>query len=145
MTSEESVGARSRDDEEVIPVTEERLRVGKRDVSHGRVRVRSYVVEEPVRESVNLRQENVSIERRPADRPLQNDDELFQERTVEIEERGEEAVVSKDARVTEELVVGKDVEERTEEVSDTVRRTEVEVEDERGRRVDSPRRRVGGR
>ena len=48
-----------------------------------------------------------------------------------MEERGEEAVVSKETRVTEELVIRKDVEERTETVSDTVRRTEVEVEDER--------------
>jgi stress response protein YsnF len=56
----------------------------------------------------------------------------FQERTIEVEERDEEAVVSKDARVKEELVVRKDVEERTETVSDTVRRTEVDIEDERG-------------
>lgn len=129
------------DDEEVIPVAEEELRVGKRDVSHGRVRVRSYVVEEPVQEFVNLRQENVNIERRPIDRPLQGNDEIFRERTIEVEERGEEAVVSKDARVTEELIVSKDVDERTEEVSDTVRRTKVEVEDER----EPQRRRAGGR
>jgi uncharacterized protein (TIGR02271 family) len=129
------------DDEEVIPAAEEELRVGKRDVSHGRVRVRSYVVEEPVQESVNLRQENVNIERRPIDRSLQGNDEIFRERTIEVEERGEEAVVSKDARVTEELIVSKDVDERTEEVSDTVRRTKVEVEDER----EPQRRKVGGR
>ena len=42
-------------------------------------------------------------------------------------------MVSKEARVTEEVVVRKRAEERTETVSDTVRRTEVEVEDERGR------------
>ena len=58
---------------------------------------------------------------------------MFQDRTIEVEEKSEEAVVSKDARVKEELVVKKDVEQRTETVSDTVRRTEVEVEDERGR------------
>ena len=55
--------------DEVIPLTEEQLKVGKRDVSHGRVRVRSYVVEEPVEEQVNLRQEHVHVERRPVDRP----------------------------------------------------------------------------
>lgn len=135
-THSEEVG-----EEEVIPVAEEELRVGKRDVNHGRVRVRSYVVEEPVQESVNLRQENVNIERRPVDRPLQGNDEIFRERTIEVEERGEEAVVTKDARVTEELIVSKDVDERTEEVSDTVRRTKVEVEDER----EPQRRRAGGR
>src|SRR5215211_7238382 len=46
--------------EDVIPVAEEELRVGKREVSAGRVRVRSYVVETPVQEQVNLRQEHVS-------------------------------------------------------------------------------------
>ena len=55
----------------------------------------------------------------------------FQERTIEVEERGEEAVVSKEARVVEEVVVRKDVEQRTETVSDTVRKTEVDVEDDR--------------
>jgi uncharacterized protein (TIGR02271 family) len=120
------------DTEEVIPVAEEELRVGKRDVSHGKVRVRSYIVEEPVSEDVNLRDERVRVERRPADRPLSGDERLFQDRTIDVEERGEEAVVDKSARVKEEVAVKKDVERRTEHVSDTVRRTEVEIEDERG-------------
>ena len=51
--------------EEVIPVAEEELRVGKREVSGGRVRVRSYVVETPVQEQVSFREEHVSVERRP--------------------------------------------------------------------------------
>jgi stress response protein YsnF len=46
-------------------------------------------------------------------------------------------VVSKEARVTEEVVVRKEAEQRTETVSDTVRQTEVEVEveDERGNTI----------
>jgi uncharacterized protein (TIGR02271 family) len=122
-------------DEEVIPVAEERLRVGKRDVSHGRVRIRSYVVETPVEEQVSLREERVAVERRPVDRPLSDADQAFQERTIEAEERIEEAVVSKEARVKEELVIRKESDQRTETVSDTVRSTEVEVEDERGNRT----------
>ena len=100
-------------------------------MSHGRVRVRSYVVETPVTEDVHLREENVRIERRPVDRPLRGDDRVFQDRTVEVEERAEQAVVAKNARVREEVVINKEVGERTETVSVTVRRTEVEVEDER--------------
>jgi uncharacterized protein (TIGR02271 family) len=118
--------------EEVIPVTEEQLKVGKRDVAHGRVRVRSYVVETPVQEQVNLRQEHVSIERRPVDRPAGAGDNLFRERTIEAEERAEEAVVAKEARVKEELVLKKDASQRTETISDKLRHTEIEVEDERG-------------
>lgn len=127
--------------EEVIPVVREDIAVGKRDVSHGRVRVRSYTVSEPVREDVELRDERVSIERRPVDRAVSPGDAVFQDRTIELEERGEEAVVSKQARVTEEVLLHKDTTRRTEEVADTVRRTEVEIEDDRGvLRDDIPRR-----
>jgi uncharacterized protein (TIGR02271 family) len=121
--------------EQVIPVAEERLRVGKRDVGHGRVRVRSYVVETPVEEDVQLREERVSIDRRSVDRPVASADDVFQDRSIEVEERAEEAVVGKDVRVTEELVIGKEETVRTEKVSDSVRHTEVEVSDERGSRV----------
>jgi uncharacterized protein (TIGR02271 family) len=127
--SETYSGARS--DEEVIPVVEERLRVGKRDVDQGRVRVRSYVVEEPISEDVNLRQDRVEIERRPVDRPLAGDERAFRDRTIEAEEHAEEAVVSKDARVKEEIALRRKSSERTETVSDTVRHTEIEVEDDR--------------
>jgi uncharacterized protein (TIGR02271 family) len=118
-------------DEEVIPLAEERIRVGKRDVSHGRVRVRSYVVETPVNEQVNLREEHVQVDRRPVDRAATAGDDLFRERTIEAEEHAEEAVVSKDVRVREEVALRRDQTERNETISDNVRRTEVEVEDER--------------
>ena len=123
--------ARTGGEEERIPVLEERLSVGKRETAHGRVRVRSYVVETPVREQVTLREEHVDVERRPVDRPVAAGDDAFRERTIEAAESAEEAVVSKEARVTEEVVVRKQAEERTETVSDTVRRTEVEVDDDR--------------
>jgi uncharacterized protein (TIGR02271 family) len=130
-TSAEHIAGR----DEVIPVAEEELHVGKRDVSHGRVRIRSYVVERPVSEQVNLREEHVQVERRPVSGTTQAgtlSGDPFQERTIEVEERGEEAVVSKEARVVEEVVVRKEAEQRTETISDTVRRTEVDVEEERG-------------
>ena len=117
-------------DEEVIPVVEEQLRVGKRDVNLGRVRVRSYVVEEPVSEAVNLREERVVLERRPVDRAVSGT-ETFTDRVIEAEEHAEEAVISKEARVKEEIALRREADERTETVSDTVRHTEVEVEDER--------------
>ena len=119
--------------EGVIAIAEETLRVGKRAVDHGRVKVRSYVVQTPVSEDVSLRDETVHVDRRPADRKLTDREagDLFQERTIEVEQRGEEAVVSKTARVREEVAVGKTIDERTETIRDNVRHTEVEVEDER--------------
>lgn len=119
--------------EEVIPVVEERLRVGKREVGHGRVRIRSFVVETPVQEQVTLHEERVNVERRPVDRPVGASDDVFRDKTIEATETNEEAVVSKEARVTEEVVVRKTAEERTQTVSDSVRQTKVEVDDERGR------------
>jgi uncharacterized protein (TIGR02271 family) len=126
---------------EVIPVYEEQLRVGKREVGRGSVRVRSYVVEQPVQEQVHLREERVHVERRPVDRPADiaaGTAEPFRERTIEVAAKAEEAVVGKEARVKEEIVVSKDAEERTETISDTVRRTEVEIEDGRARAPTTP-------
>ena len=123
-------------DDEVIPVVDERLVVGKRDVNVGRVRVRSYTREEPVSADVNLHEERVSIERRPVDRPLSDADVAFRDRTIEAEEHAEEAVVAKEARVTEEISLRKEGTQHTETVHDTVRKTEVEVEDDRTAGID---------
>jgi uncharacterized protein (TIGR02271 family) len=122
---------------------EEQLTVGKREMGHGRVRVRSYVVEQPISQQVNLKDEHVHVERHPVDRPLRPGEGSFQQRTIEAEERREEPVVSKQARVKEEVVVKKDAEQRTEKVSDKVRHTEVKVEDERGNAVQPGNRRAG--
>lgn len=119
-------------DNEAIPVVEERLRIGKREVEHGRVRIRSYVVETPVEEQVTLRREHVDIERHSVDRPVEDADRLFQDRIIEARESAEEAVVSKEARVKEEVRLRKQSEDNTETVRDSVRRTEVEVQDDRG-------------
>jgi len=126
-------GARRADatSKEAIPVVEERLNIAKRVEDSGRVRVRSYVVESPVEERVNLRQENVTIERRPVDRPLAAGENAFKDRSIEATASSERAVVNKEARVTEEVVLNKSVENRTETVRDTVKKTKVEVEDDR--------------
>jgi len=134
--------------ETTLPVIEEELQVGKRTVSGG-VRVYSRMTEKPVEEQVQLRQEHVSVERRPVNRALSGAvRDAFKEGTIELTETSEEAVVSKQARVVEEVVVRKDAQERTETVRDTVRRTDVEVEKlgaARGHRVGARGRRFRGR
>ena len=78
---------------------------------------------------MRLRQEHVFVNRQPVNRAVTDADMAnFKEGNIEITERGEEAVVSKQARVVEEISIGKNVEEREEVVSDTVRSTEVDVE-----------------
>lgn len=118
----------------VIPIAEEELHVGKRETA-GRVRIHKHVVARPTEESVELRDEHVSVDRRPVDRVVGSSerDGLFEEQTVEMTERHEKPVVTKEAHVREELVVHKDVDRHRETVRDTTRRTEVDVENDRGR------------
>ena len=112
-----------------LNVVEEELQVGKRQVQRGGVRVYSHVTERPVEEQVTLREEHVNVKRNPVNRAATEADfAAFKEGTIELTESAEEAVVSKTARVVEEVIVGKQSTERTETVKDTVRRTDVTVE-----------------
>jgi uncharacterized protein (TIGR02271 family) len=114
----------------VIPVIEEQLQVGKREVETGGARIRSRVIERPVEASVRLREEHVVVNRHPVNRAVTDADvSNFKEGDITLTERSEEAVVGKQARVVEEVEIGKQVTEREETVSDTVRRTDVEVEE----------------
>jgi uncharacterized protein (TIGR02271 family) len=114
-------------DSATIPVKEEQLTIGKRKVEGARVRIYGRVVERPVEQSVQLRDERVVVERRPVDRSV-SDRDRDAGTVTEIRETREEPVVGKQERVVEEVVVGKTSEDRTETVRDKVRRTEVEVE-----------------
>lgn len=114
--------------ERVIPVVAEELEVGKREVQRGGVRIYSRVVSEPVSESVRLHDERVVVDRRSADRPATEADFNTGAGVVEVTATGEEAVVGKRSRVVEEVLVGKEATDRTEQINETVRHTEVEVE-----------------
>jgi uncharacterized protein (TIGR02271 family) len=117
-----------------IPVVEEELRVGKRAVEAGGVRITTRVEEVPVNEQVTVRDEQVTVHRRQVDRPVSDADlSTLEQGSFEVRERDEEVVVDKQARVVEELYVKKDVEERTEQIQDTVRRTDVHVDEISGR------------
>ena len=109
-----------------LHLSEETLAVGKRVINQGTTRIRRFVVETPVEESVNLRDERVTIERRPVTdgRPVTDS---FTDKTLEMTETAEETVVSKTARVVEEVGLRKDVTDRTETIRDTVRREDVEI------------------
>jgi len=116
-------------DQMKFDVVEEEIEIGKREVEKGGVRVRTYINETPVEEKIRLREERVTVERHPVDRPATEADlTSFKEGTMEMTEHTEIPVVSKHAHVVEEVVIGKEVTEREETVSDTVRRTDVEVE-----------------
>jgi stress response protein YsnF len=113
-----------------IPIIEEELNIGKRVVETGGARLRSRIIERPVEESVNLREEHIKVERNPVNRPATEADlAAFQEGEINITEHAEVPVINKEARVVEEISLEKEVEERDEVIRDTVRRTDVEIED----------------
>ena len=114
--------------EEVISLSEESLQVGKRAVDRGTTRVRRYVLERPVEEQIPLRNETVSVFRRPVTGTGTVGADAFSDREIVVNETDEEAVVAKTARVVEEVVVQKGVEERVETIHDTLRKEEVEID-----------------
>ena len=115
--------------EVAIPVVAEELEVGKREVERGGVRVQKRISEIPVQEDVTLREERVNVDRRPVDYTFHGtESEAFQESIVEIKEAYEELILNKKARVIEEVVIHKEVDEHTETVRETLRKTEVDVE-----------------
>jgi uncharacterized protein (TIGR02271 family) len=119
-----------------IPVVREDPQVGKRMVQRGGVRIVNRVTEQPVQESVTLREEHVTVDRRAVDRPATERDFANRDEVIEVTEMAEEPVVGKRTRVVEEVSVGKNATERTETIRDTVRRTDVDVQQLGGSRYD---------
>jgi stress response protein YsnF len=112
-----------------IPIIEENMKVGKREVETGGVRLRSRIVERPVEEHLRLREEHVNVQRTPANRPAtEKDFANFKEGSFEMKEHAEVPVVSKEARVVEEIRLSKEQTQHDETVRGTVRKTDVEVD-----------------
>ena len=112
--------------EEVIPLAEETLIVGKQTVTSGTTTVRRFVVETPVEQQVSLYDEKVVVERR---KPVTDaaTGETLTEVTIEMIETSEVPVVGKGVKVREEVVVRRERTSRVETVRDTLRRDEIEV------------------
>ena len=128
-TGEERLATGQTEGEIRVPVAEERLTVGKREVELGEVDIRKTVTEEEQSASVTLRRDEVNVQQVDVnDRPLREGEDAFEEGTIRVQLRGEEAVVSKEAVVTGEVVIDKESVAREERVSGTVRREHVDVE-----------------
>jgi uncharacterized protein (TIGR02271 family) len=112
-----------------VPVSEEELQVGKRQVEAGTVRLRKVVRTEHQEVPVELRREDVEIERVPASQATDVPESAFQEREIEVPVSREEAVVGKEAHVTGQVRVQKTVDTETQTVGDEVRREDVQVDD----------------
>jgi uncharacterized protein (TIGR02271 family) len=124
--------ARLAEDEEIrIPVMEEELTATVRPQEAGAVRIEKRVVAEDRELEVPVTEERVRVERRVVDRPATAADaDAFEEMVIDVPLRSETVDVQKQARVAEEVVVGKEAVQRTQRVSDTVRREEVVVDED---------------
>jgi uncharacterized protein (TIGR02271 family) len=119
-------------DEEIrVPVMEEELTATVREQEAGAVRIEKDVIEEERTLEVPLTEERVRVERRIVDRPVgAADATAFEEIAIDVPLRTETVDVQKEARVAEEIVVSKEAVQRTEQVTDTVRREEVFVDED---------------
>ena len=110
-----------------VPLTEEQVRVGKRTVDAGQVRLRKIVRTEVVNQPVEIRHEDVVIERIAASDVHAGATSDFKEETIDVPLTREEVVVQKDAHVTGAVRLHKTAESETQNVSETVRKEDVEV------------------
>jgi uncharacterized protein (TIGR02271 family) len=118
------------EDELRIPVMEEELSATVREQEAGAVRIEKRVVEEDRVLEVPVTDEQIRVERRIVDRPVGADTQAFEEIVIDVPVTTEEVELQKQARVAEEIVVSKEATQRTERVSDTVRREEVYVDED---------------
>lgn len=110
--------------EERLERVEERLVADVETVQSGRVRMDKRVVEEPEEVEVTLRHDEIDLERRPADRPLEAEEEPIAVRGEEtvvlvIEERLE---IRKVPWVVEEIHLRRRLATETTRIADTVRK-----------------------
>lgn len=112
-----------------IPIIKENVEIGKREVESGGVRVRSRIVERPVEEKLRLREEHIKVERNQVNRPASAADfKAFKQGDAEFIEHKEVPIVNKEAKVVEEVRIGKEVDSRQETIRETEKKTEVDVQ-----------------
>jgi stress response protein YsnF len=114
--------------EEVLALAEEQINVGKRLVQEGTTRIRRFVTETPVETQVTLHEEHARVIRRAISDPNYVRNLDWTDKTIEITETVEEAVVTKSVHVAEEVVIQREGSDHVKTVKDKVRRQQVEVE-----------------
>jgi uncharacterized protein (TIGR02271 family) len=132
--------------DEAMTRSEEQLRVGTAQRERGRVRLRKYVITEPVQQTVPVRREKARVEREPitdANIGAATSGPELSEEEHEVVLREEEPVVEKRVVPRERVRLDKDTVTDEERVAEQVRKEEIEVQDEgpRGGRHERRRRR----
>jgi uncharacterized protein (TIGR02271 family) len=122
-----------------IQLSEEQLKIGKREVEAGGVRLRKVVRTEIVNQPVEVRREELVIERVPAEEAHTGRQQAFNEQEVYIPLRREEVVVQKETRLREEVRARKSHKTDRQEIQEEVRREDIEIEEAGEARTRSPR------
>jgi len=113
--------------------SEEELRVGKTEQEAGRVRLRKYVVEDEVTQTVPVKREEVRLEREPitdANAGAATDGPAISEEEHEVVLHEEQAVAEKQVVPKERVRLDKDTHVEEEQVSDTVRKEQIDIDDQ---------------
>jgi uncharacterized protein (TIGR02271 family) len=126
--AEEARASVNSEGQEMLRLAEEQINVGKRLVESGHTRVRRYIVQKPVDANITLHEEHVEVIRHAISDPASVADTDWSDKTIEVTDTVEEAVVDKTAHFIEEIVIRKQGSDRTQTVHDTVRRQQVLVE-----------------
>lgn len=124
--------------------SEEELRIGKREVETGEVRVGKHVESERVDQPVSRSRERVRIERRPVTGSAAGTEARFENDEIRVPVTEEEVIVEKRPVVKEELVVSKERVQDTEHVQTDVRKERFDVKKD-GRILDEGDDRVKGK
>ena len=120
-------------EEEVLRLAEERIEVSKRQVATGKSRIRRFVTEKPVEQQITLHEEHYEVARREIQDPkltkgIDGKDIDWKDQIIEVTETREQPVVTKTARIAEEVVIRRRGSDHVETIRDTVRRQQLQVE-----------------
>lgn len=120
----------------VIPIVEEHLEASRHTVERGAIHIETTVSEHDETLTVPVTEERVHVQRIVVDRPATAADLSIQGRSIEVPVFGEEVDVHTRARVVEEVQISKAAMQETREISGTVRRKDIEIQDD-GHLVDA--------
>lgn len=116
-------------DDITIDLASEEIEVGKRRFDAGGVHLEAHVVAESIGRDVTLKGEHVTVEREKQDRVLSSSDaeKCFHDDAFEMKVRAEVPIVTKSARVVEELVIKKADTQHDEIIRETIRQMDAAI------------------
>jgi len=118
-------------DNTVVPLYQESVKVGKREVDAGTVRIKKIVKTETINQPIELRHEEVTIERQPASGEATTASpaggQQFEEKEMVIQLKREEPVIEKQTSSAGQVVLRTRSESEQTNIQSQIRREDVDV------------------